>query len=130
MFGLSSFETSCYLLSGVLFSCLDFILMVCASLAVGQLFQKYRILASIGAGVVFYVIKQIIGVISLLVGTVPYVSKTSVSLAELEQTAQATASQAAIYRNAFLLDLGTTLFYCVAFYIICSYITRKRLNLE
>lgn len=99
-------------------SCLTGVLMIFASLSVGQLFRQYRIPAAIGAFIVFYFIQQIVSVILLLLLGINAMEHAS-----------------AAFRGDFVkLLLGSVtaeaLLFAVAYYILCYYITKKKLNLE
>ncbi len=99
-------------------SCFTSVLMIFASLSVGQLFRQYRIPAAIGACIVFYFIQQIASVILLLL---------------LGINAMEHASSAAQGDFTKLLLGSVTaeeLLFAVAYYILCYYFTKKKLNLE
>lgn len=103
--------------------CLYYLLMVFASLSIGQLFNQNRIPAAIGAGVVFYMAQQIISLVSLLILGLGVFEKRN-----LDQVTAAMAS--GFYQKIWLLAVGETLLFTIAFFIICHVIVKKKLNLE
>ena len=122
VFGMS-FAASICLLSGLFVSfCFHMSLMVFASLSIGQLFQQYRIPAAIGAGIAFYVIQQIIFAGTLLA--------SGIDLMENMDTATHAAEISGFVQKVTFLSGLEMLLFGAAYYVICLFITKKRLNLE
>lgn len=96
--------------------------MVFASLSIGQLFQQYRIPAAIGAGIAFYVIQQIIFAGTLLA--------SGIDLMENMDTATHAAEISGFVQKVTFLSGLEMLLFGAAYYVICLFITKKRLNLE
>lgn len=109
----------CLIIFGVLIAYLSTILMVYACLAVGQLFGQYRIPAAIVAYIVFYIIQQIISLITLFI-----FGMSAFDNQKIEQMPPST------YRNIILLSVALFILFAAAYYAACQYITKKKLNLE
>lgn len=105
--------------------CASIVLMVCASLAIGQLFNQFRIPAAIGAYVVFYIIQQVISLLSL----------GGIGIAQINTIQQSSdpisvMSNSGFFHWIFGLIIIEEAAYAVIFYLICFFITKKKLNLE
>ena len=105
--------------------CASLVLMVCASLAIGQLFNQFRIPAAIGAYVVFYIIQQVISLLSL----------GSLGIAQINALQQASGQLSVMPGSSFFhwlfrLIIIEEIAYAVIYYLICYFITKKKLNLE
>ncbi|MCI8634564.1 MAG: hypothetical protein HFJ05_03040 [Eubacterium sp.] len=105
--------------------CASLVLMVCASLAIGQLFNQFRISAAIGAYVVFYIIQQVISLLSL----------GSLGIAQINALQQASGQlsvmpDSSFFHWLFCLIIIEEIAYAVIYYLICYFITKKKLNLE
>ncbi len=105
--------------------CASLVLMVCASLAIGQLFNQFRIPAAIGAYVVFYIIQQVISLLSL----------GSLGIAQINALQQASGQlsvmpDSSFFHWLFCLIIIEEIAYAVIYYLICYFITKKKLNLE
>lgn len=123
--GMSIGEFFLYAVIISILSCCSIVLMVAASIAIGQLFHQYRIVAAIVAYIGFYIIQQIFGVVSMLI----FGTKTMGSLFVTEAEVAAN-EMASLYDGIFLISIVQTLVFCIVYYIICHYITNKKLNLE
>ncbi len=99
-------------------SCFTSVLMIFASLSVGQLFRQYRIPAAIGACIVFYFIQQIASVILLLLLGINAMEHAS------------SAAQGDFTKLLLGSVTAEALLFAVAYYILCYYFTKKKLNLE
>ncbi len=106
--------------------CFELTMMVYASLSVGQLFHNYRIPAAIGAGVVFYVIQQIVSALSLFAVGIGYMGYQTVTFS----TTAPQLPESDLYRHIFLTTLTLALLFSIAYYVICHILTKKKLNLE
>ena len=105
--------------------CASLVLMVCASLAIGQLFNQFRIPAAIGAYVVFYIIQQVISLLSL----------GSLGIAQINALQQASGQlsvmpDSSFFHWLFCLIIIEEIAYAVIYYLICYFITKKKQNLE
>ena len=104
------------------FSCLSYLLMVYASISIGQLFNQHKIVWSIVAGLVIYFVQQTVASIVLLVtgGSIfnSYFYTEVFTMYDLMTSAPMIAS-------AVLSVLFT-----IAFYIICLVIQKKHINLD
>lgn len=105
--------------------CASNVLMVCASLSIGQLFQQYRIPAAIVAYVILYLIQQVVSVVMLgILGIAKFDS-----LSQIPSQMEAISYQS-FYRWLFGLVILQGLVFAAAYYATCYYITKKKLNLE
>lgn len=105
--------------------CLSSALMICASLSVGQLFRQHRIVAAVGAYIVFYLLQQVISVVMLVF----------LGISELSQSAQLaqqieTAIPGGFLKELFVLVLLQAAVFGAVYYLLCYIITKNHLNLE
>lgn len=123
-FGMGLIEFIIWMAVLCVISCVASILMLFASLAIGQLFSQHRVLASVVAYIVIYIIQQIVGTITVLI----------VGLGSLDSLVMDVSSSAldmgAFYRGTFWMGLGQSLLFGIIFYVLCHYLTSKKLNLE
>lgn len=123
LFGIGAGEFLVLLIATLILACFSGILMIFASLSIGQLFSLHRIIAAIITYIVFYVIEQIIGTIELMILGI----SNADSLLAAEEDVIAIG---AFYRGTLASGIIQSAIFCILFYIICHYVTRKRLNLE
>lgn len=97
------------------------ILMVYASIALGHLFQKHRVLASFGA---YLVIMFVLQVISTLILSIPVIQWA----VEVESSGAMAVSW--ITGRLFPLYLVLDVLYGAAFFLLTKYIFTRKLNLE
>ena len=106
----------------MLLSCLVFILMVCTSSCIGQLFSKNKVAASVIAGVILYFIEQITSSIFTLASNFRFL---------FIDTENSTATMPPEFlSNTMTISLIWSLSFCVIYYIVCRVILQKHLNLE
>lgn len=127
MFGMSFGAFSAYLIFAMIISCLQYLLMVFASGSIGQLFTKHKIGASIGAGIVFYMLGQIAAsILMVLTGYFGFMNNVNAAAYD--------ASENVAFGTAFSSMLSSGLIFstieCIIFYIVCMVIIKKHLNLE
>lgn len=109
----------------IILSCISYLLMVFASISIGQLFNQNKIGFSIVAGIVIYFVEQIAGTIFMFA----FMTSNSSSLAdgslysELEMTSS-------LWNNTLLSSSLLTLIFCIILYAICNVIVRKHINLD
>lgn len=122
--GLSVPALFSYIGAVLILSCFSSVLMMCASLSIGQLCSQHRILGSIGAFIAIYMIQQFIGTaIIFLLGMQSFIF-------DFEGRAETTASFSGFYHNIFGASLAELALFSVVFYCISYYLTKKKLNLE
>lgn len=114
--GLFMPEIILYVIVAILISTFSVILMIFASLSVGQLFQQHRITASIVAYVVFYLIGSVLSTITLIVLRFNNMYTFS--------------SNTYLYPRGLWISLLESFLYSIFFYFTCYYIINKKLNLE
>ena len=97
--------------------------MVFASGSIGQLFTKHKIGASIGAGIVFYMLGQIAAsILMVLTGYFGFMNNINVAVYDV--------SENAAFSSMLHSGLLFSIIECVIFYIVCMVIIKKHLNLE
>ena len=106
----------------MLLSCLVFILMVCTSACIGQLFSKNKVAASVIAGVILYFVEQITSSIFTLASNFQFLFIDA-------ENSSATMPPEFI-KNTLTVSLIWSLCFCVIYYIVCRVILQKHLNLE
>ncbi len=106
--------------------CFSCVLMVYASLAVGQLFRQYRIPAAIGAYIVFYIIQQIVSLILLMIFGIAQID----AFEQLPNQASAIAYSNGFFQRLYLLILVQAAAFGFIYYILCYTLSKKHLNLE
>jgi hypothetical protein len=102
------------------------ILMIYASIAVGQLVSKHKVLGAFGAYLGFYILSQII--ISIIF--VSYYSISSGNMNSFETIINNVAQSNTIPHFVFVGIMLLNLFFAGAYYIITNLILSKQLNLE
>lgn len=120
-FSLTGFFTWYVLL--LILGCVEQILMIYASLAIGQLCRQYRILASIGTYIAFHMVLQIINTVILFVTQLFSINTTLMSF-------QTDVVSSHFYGRSFTISTIESLLLCVLFYFLCYWLTDKKLNLE
>lgn len=108
----------------LLVGCLEQILMIYASLSIGQLFRQYRILASVGMFFAFYAVIQILGTVTMFITNFFSVNTLFLTPQSGENTFFS------FYRHIFSISAIESILLCVIFYIVCYWLTNKKLNLE
>lgn len=127
IFGFGFGELMAYTIASCIISCFSSVLMIFASLAIGQLFQQHRIIAAIVTYIIFYVLQQIIGTVTMVILGIG----SADTLLEAENAAiTGTANLASFYRGTFWSGMIESILFAIAFYVVCHYITKKKLNLE
>ena len=116
-------EFMSYIILSAILSCFSMILMIFASLSIGQLFGQHRILAAVVTYIVFYIIQQIISMIVLFALGIG-------NAYDLSDAALSSSALASFYRGTFITGIIEALVFGIAYYITGRYITCKRLNLE
>lgn len=124
--GLSMGEVTAWGLLFIFLSCLSGLLMIYCSISIGQLFNKYKVLAAIITYVIFYILMQIISMISMVKTSMDTISSNA-----LEYSSQNTVLQASGLDNGFIISsLIQTSIYAIIFYVITAYISSKKVNLD
>lgn len=104
------------------FSCVSYLLMVYASISIGQLFNQHKIVMAIVAGIVIYIIEQIAGsIVLLLTGNSffnTYLYADTVTVSEI------------IFSAPMIASMVLSVLFTIAFYIICVVIQKRHLNLD
>ncbi|MBC3887759.1 ABC transporter permease [Acetobacterium paludosum] len=104
----------------MLVSAISSILLIYASISIGQLFNQHRVLASFGAYIVITIVLQII--VSIILVAVPLLANLDILFSGID----------GIKAAQWFIN-GTTLInlaLCVMFYFCTQYIMEKHLNLE
>ena len=126
IFGFGFGEFISYLIASCILSCLSSVLTIFASLAIGQLFQQHRVIAAVVTYIIFYIIQQIIGSVTMGLMAI----NNADALMETEVTSANATMMTSFYRGTFCYGIIESVLFVIVFYIICYYITKKKLNLE
>ncbi len=100
----------------IIVSAISNILIVYASIAIGQLFSKHKIIASFVSYAVIYNAIQLIMIIALVILSI--IVSGSINFTNV------------LPNIAFQVSIIVTVLACVAFYIITNHIFEKKLNLD
>lgn len=102
--------------------CLERVLVMYVSLSIGQLFNQYRVLAAIVTYVVINIATNIMETVTVFV----------VDFAAIDILEKASESVSTSYYFHSLLSFTTieNLILCIVFYLVCYFLTTKKLNLE
>lgn len=123
-FGMSIGQFFIYGTVSLVFSCLNYLLWVYASMSIGQLFGQHKIGASFAAGAILSIINQICSTIVMIV--------TGYSTVLLIEETHDYSYPAAV--SIFESFLNATTIYSIAviavLYIVCNIIVRKHINLD
>lgn len=112
-----------YMVAAVIFSCFSYLLMVFASASIGQLFNQYKIVAAIIAGVIIYFVEQIASLILMFVSGIG-ITKT---ITEQEMTGGAlSVSFSPLLSSSLFLVIG----FSAVLYVVCIVVVRKHINLD
>ncbi len=109
----------------IILGCFEQILMIYASLSVGQLFRQYRVLASVGTFLVFYIALQVLGTITTF-----FTQFFSVNKIFSSSKADSITDVVRLYQQIFSVSTLEVIVFCIVFYLLCYWITDKKLNLE
>lgn len=103
---------------GAIISVIYMLLMFYAAIAIGQTMRNHKVLFSLGAYVVLYIISQVISTAGLLpFGFISLIQADTINLA---------TSFTSIMLFSYLISVGLM----VVYFIITNYIISKKLNLE
>lgn len=104
------------------FSCVSYLLMVYASISIGQLFNQHKIVWAIVAGMVIYFVEQTVGSIILLFTGGSYfntfIYEDVVTFYDL------------MVAPPIIASWVVSVLFTVAFYIVCVVIQKKHINLD
>lgn len=125
IFGMGFIPILFLIVTAIIIFSLTMILMVYACLAIGQLFGQYRIPAAIVAYIVFYILQQIVSIITLI-----SFGATTIDAIHASSQLFITTDLTSLYRNLIFLLTGESLCFGIAYYITSLWITKRKLNLE
>lgn len=122
VFGMKFLSFILLMIVTMAFSCVSYLLMVYASISIGQLFNQHKIVMAVVAGIVIYILEQIAGSIVLLLTGSSYFSTLVyadyVTVGDIMFSAPVIAS------------MIVSVIFAIAFYVICVVIQKKHLNLD
>ena len=124
--GLSFGASIAWILLFIVLSCLSGLLMIYASISIGQLFNKYKILAAIVTYVIFYIIMQIVSTIIVVKTSIDSVTSSPIVYSKSTTLMQATGLDKGFVPST-LIQTGV---YIIIFYAITAYISSKKVNLD
>lgn len=105
------------------FSCVSYLLMVYASISIGQLFNQHKIVMAVVAGIVIYVLEQIANSIILLLAGNSYFNTY------VYEGFNVTVSDI-MFSTPVVASMIVSLLFAIAFYVTCVVIQKKHLNLD
>lgn len=105
------------------FSCVSYLLMVYASISIGQLFNQHKIVMAVVAGIVIYVLEQIAGSIILLLTGNSYFNTY------IYDGFNVTVSDI-LFSTPVVASMIVSLLFAIAFYVTSVVIQKKHLNLD
>lgn len=109
----------------LIISCVSYLLLVYASLSIGQLFNQNKIGFSIVAGIAIYFVEQIVGtILTVSLG----VSNYEILFEETEAVSNVTAT--AFFSDMLWSTSLLSFLFALALYLICNVIIRKHINLD
>lgn len=122
VFGMSVGGFTVLMIVLMAFSCVSYLLMVYASISIGQLFNQHKIVWAIVAGMVIYFVEQTIGSIILLFTGGSYFNtfmyEDVVTFYDL------------MVAPPMIANWVVSILFTVAFYIVCVVIQKKHINLD
>ena len=101
--------------------------MIYASISIGQLFNKYKILAAVITYVIFYIISQICNTISMLIMSLRTPTST---VLDSTSTTYGYASVSGLDGSLFSRSMVQSLIFIAIYYGISVYIGSKKVNLD
>ena len=120
VFGASANLFLLQIVLAVVFSLASNILLIYAAIAIGHLFSRHRIIASIGAYLGIYTITQILSSIAVAALFGPFVFGYEISNSAVPPFVQ----------GILWFSIIAAAIYSLAFYLVTSFILNRRLNLE
>lgn len=121
--GISVTEFILLLITYIIICSFGGILMIFACLAIGQLFQQHRIIAAIVSYIIFYILQEIIATVTMAL----LVIGNTDNLVAMEES---TVNAGAFYSQTLWISAIESLLFAIVSFVICHYITKKKLNLE
>ncbi len=107
----------------MLVSCLSGLLMIYCSISIGQLFNKYKVAASIVTYIIIYIVLQIVNLILNMHRSMQIMTNS------LSYAYQSTYDDVSIIGDIFASSMIQSVVLIVIYYITCVYISNKKLNL-
>lgn len=104
----------------MIFGCLSYLLMVFASISIGQLFTGHKVLGAFAAGIVINFIQQIIATMLMFLFSFSF-SNYFMGVDNLSEI---------LFSPPSILSMFITVLFAVGFYITCIVIQTRYLNLE
>lgn len=122
VFGMKFLSFILLMIVTMAFSCVSYLLMVYASISIGQLFNQHKIVMAVVAGIVIYILEQIAGSIVLLLTGNSYFST-------LVYADYVTVGDI-MFSTPVIASMIVSVIFAIAFYVICVVIQKKHLNLD
>ena len=120
IFGMTFGQFLLFIVLSFIISCLSYLLMIFASISIGQLFTGHKIAGSFAAGVVIYMVQQVIATIVILVtGFSTFLDyEKIVTFADV------------LFSPAMIISMVISVLFTVALYVICIVMQTRHLNLD
>lgn len=113
-----------WMLLFMLVSSFSGLLTIYCSISIGQLFNKYKVLAAIVTYVIIYIVLQIISLIVSMAGNLQGFTKTDIYL----DNGVMTFSQ--MFGDTFTYSIVQSVIMIILFYLTTAFISQKKLNLD
>lgn len=120
IFGMTFGQFLLFIVLSFIISCLSYLLMIFASISIGQLFTGHKIAGSFATGIIIYMVQQVIATIVILVtGFSTFLDyEKIVTFADV------------LFSPAMIISMVISVLFAVALYIICIVMQTRHLNLD
>lgn len=119
IFGMTFGQFPLFIVLSFIISCLSYLLMIFASISIGQLFTGHKIAGSFAAGVVIYMVQQLIGTIVILVtGFSTFLDFEIATFSDI------------LLAPPMIISMVISVLFAVALYVICIVMQTRHLNLD
>ena len=120
IFGMTFGQFLLFIVLSFIISCLSYLLMIFASISIGQLFTGHKIAGSFATGIVIYMVQQVIATIVILVtGFSTFLDyEKIVTFADV------------LFSPAMIISMVISVLFTVALYVICIVMQTRHLNLD
>ena len=120
IFGMTFGQFLLFIILSFIISCLSYLLMIFASISIGQLFTGHKIAGSFATGIVIYMVQQVIATIVILVtGFSTFLDyEKIVTFADV------------LFSPAMIISMVISVLFTVALYVICIVMQTRHLNLD
>lgn len=119
IFGMTFGQFLLFVILSSVISCLSYLLMVFASISIGQLFTGHKIVGSFAAGVVIYMVQQIVAMVVILVtGFSTFLDYEIATFGDL------------LFAPPMIISMVISVLFVIVLYIVCIVMQTRHLNLD